>query len=45
MELPLKVEKSWVHMGKVEYDKLEWLRDLPKPEAGDSKVMASCQLL
>ena len=28
-------------MSKIEYDKLEWMKDLPKPQAGDSKVMFS----
>ena len=37
-ELAVKVEKDWVHMDKVEYEKLEWMKDLPKPQAGDSQV-------
>lgn len=38
VELPMKVEKDWVHMNKIEYDKLEWMKDLPKPTAGDTEV-------
>ncbi|CAL8286949.1 unnamed protein product [Lota lota] len=30
-ELPLNPKKDWVHMGKLEPDKLEWTRDLPAP--------------
>ncbi|KAK7469640.1 hypothetical protein BaRGS_00036369 [Batillaria attramentaria] len=30
------VEKErWLHMDKIEYDKLEWMKDLPLPSAGD----------
>ena len=45
VELPLKVEKSWLHMDKVEYDKLEWMKDLPKPQAGDTKVKSTSAVL
>ena len=44
VELPMKVEKDWVHMDKVEYDKLEWMKDLPKPTAGDTEVFISLAL-
>ena len=38
-DLPLKPEKQWVHMGKLEPDKLEWTRDLPGPRRkGTQKV-------
>ncbi|XP_056151875.1 RNA polymerase II-associated protein 1 [Lampris incognitus] len=30
-ELPIKPQKEWVHMDKVELEKLEWTRDLPAP--------------
>ena len=29
---------QWVHMDKVEYNKLEWMKDLPPPSADDAKV-------
>ncbi|XP_046551211.1 RNA polymerase II-associated protein 1-like [Haliotis rubra] len=35
--LPVQPEPTWVHMEKVEYDKLEWMRDLPPPSTGDAK--------
>uniref|UniRef100_A0A8C5AR30 RNA polymerase II associated protein 1 n=1 Tax=Gadus morhua TaxID=8049 RepID=A0A8C5AR30_GADMO len=39
-DLPLKPEKQWVHMGKLEPDKLEWTRDLPGPRRkGTQKAM------
>ncbi|KAK2878391.1 hypothetical protein Q8A67_019182 [Cirrhinus molitorella] len=30
-ELPVKPQKEWLHMDKVEPEKLEWTRDLPAP--------------
>uniref|UniRef100_UPI00398EF54A RNA polymerase II-associated protein 1 isoform X2 n=1 Tax=Pristiophorus japonicus TaxID=55135 RepID=UPI00398EF54A len=30
-DIPLKPEKEWVHMDVPEYEKLEWMKDLPKP--------------
>ncbi|XP_048259249.1 RNA polymerase II-associated protein 1-like [Haliotis rufescens] len=35
--LPVQPDPTWVHMEKVEYDKLEWMRDLPPPKTGDAK--------
>lgn len=35
-DLPVKPKKEWPHMEKLEYDKLEWLKDLPPPST-DSK--------
>ena len=29
--LPIEVDSRWVHMDKVEHEKLEWMKDLPKP--------------
>ncbi|KAK7104068.1 hypothetical protein V1264_018842 [Littorina saxatilis] len=37
-DVPLKESKKWVHMDKVEYDKLEWMKDLPPPSADDTKT-------
>ncbi|XP_025028153.1 RNA polymerase II-associated protein 1 isoform X1 [Python bivittatus] len=28
-DLPLKPQKEWVHMNNVEFEKLEWMKDLP----------------
>ena len=41
----MKVEKDWVHMDKVEFDKLEWMKDLPKPTAGDTEVFILLALI
>ncbi|XP_041827355.1 RNA polymerase II-associated protein 1 [Melanotaenia boesemani] len=39
-ELPVKPQKKWVHMDKLEPDKLEWMRDLPAPRRkGTKKAM------
>ncbi|KAM3918262.1 RNA polymerase II-associated protein 1 [Leptodactylus fuscus] len=29
-DLPVKPQKEWVHMDSVEFEKLEWIRDLPQ---------------
>lgn len=37
--LPLRPQKDWVHMDKLEPEKLEWMRDLPAPrKKGTKKV-------
>uniref|UniRef100_A0A669E6Y4 RNA polymerase II associated protein 1 n=1 Tax=Oreochromis niloticus TaxID=8128 RepID=A0A669E6Y4_ORENI len=39
-DLPVKPQKEWVHMDKLEPEKLEWLRDLPEPRRkGTKKAM------
>ncbi|KAM3594246.1 uncharacterized protein V6R79_004737 [Siganus canaliculatus] len=39
-DLPLKPQKDWIHMDKLEPDKLEWMRDLPAPRRkGTKKAM------
>lgn len=39
-ELPVKPRKEWVHMDKLEPEKLEWMRDLPAPrKKGTKKAM------
>ncbi|XP_029900757.1 RNA polymerase II-associated protein 1 isoform X2 [Myripristis murdjan] len=39
-ELPVKPQKEWVHMDKLEPEKLEWTRDLPAPRRkGTKKAM------
>ncbi|XP_053366569.1 RNA polymerase II-associated protein 1 [Clarias gariepinus] len=36
-ELPVKPEKEWLHMDKLEPEKLEWMRDLPAPRKQSTK--------
>ncbi|XP_072425369.1 RNA polymerase II-associated protein 1 isoform X2 [Chiloscyllium punctatum] len=36
-DIPLKPEKGWVHMDVPEYEKLEWMKDLPKPRRRKTK--------
>lgn len=36
-ELPIKPQKVWLHMDKVEPEKLEWTRDLPAPSRLSTK--------
>ncbi|XP_054827938.1 RNA polymerase II-associated protein 1 isoform X2 [Eublepharis macularius] len=31
-DLPLKPRKEWLHMDNVEFEKLEWMKDLPHPQ-------------
>uniref|UniRef100_A0A3P8TYU8 RNA polymerase II associated protein 1 n=1 Tax=Amphiprion percula TaxID=161767 RepID=A0A3P8TYU8_AMPPE len=39
-DLPVKPRKEWVHMDKLEPEKLEWMRDLPAPRRkGTKKAM------
>uniref|UniRef100_A0A8C8CET4 RNA polymerase II associated protein 1 n=1 Tax=Oncorhynchus tshawytscha TaxID=74940 RepID=A0A8C8CET4_ONCTS len=39
-DLPVKPQKEWVHMDKLEPEKLEWIRDLPAPRRkGTKKAM------
>ena len=35
----LKVSSKWLHMGTVETEKLEWMKDCPSPSAVDRKVL------
>ncbi|KAM4625484.1 RNA polymerase II-associated protein 1 [Polymixia lowei] len=37
-ELPVKPQKEWVHMDKLEPEKLEWTRDLPAPRRKGTKT-------
>ncbi|XP_022077076.2 RNA polymerase II-associated protein 1 [Acanthochromis polyacanthus] len=36
-DLPVKPQKEWVHMDKLEPEKLEWMRDLPAPRRKTTK--------
>ncbi|KAJ8353581.1 hypothetical protein SKAU_G00211480 [Synaphobranchus kaupii] len=39
-DLPVKPQKEWLHMDKLEPEKLEWLRDLPPPrKRGTERAM------
>lgn len=40
-DLPVKPQKEWVHMDKLEPEKLEWLRDLPEPRRKGTKKVRS----
>jgi hypothetical protein len=31
--LPIEVDSRWIHMNNIEHEKLEWIKDLPKPTA------------
>jgi hypothetical protein len=31
--LPIELDSKWVHMNNIEREKLEWMKDLPKPSA------------
>ncbi|KAI0237577.1 RNA polymerase II-associated protein 1 [Lamellibrachia satsuma] len=37
-ELPVKRDKTWMHMDDVEAEKMQWMKDLPPPTAGDNKT-------
>uniref|UniRef100_A0A3P8XC93 RNA polymerase II associated protein 1 n=1 Tax=Esox lucius TaxID=8010 RepID=A0A3P8XC93_ESOLU len=37
-DLPIKPQKDWVHMDKLEPEKLEWIRDLPAPRRKGTKM-------
>ncbi|GAA6108680.1 RNA polymerase II-associated protein 1 [Tachysurus ichikawai] len=36
-QLPIQPEKEWLHMDKLEPEKLEWMRDLPAPRKQATK--------
>lgn len=40
--LPVKPQKDWVHMDKLEPEKLEWMRDLPPPRRKGTKEVGRC---
>lgn len=37
-DLPIEIDSRWIHMDKVESEKLEWMKDLPKPSATNHSV-------
>uniref|UniRef100_A0A8C6ITY6 RNA polymerase II-associated protein 1 n=1 Tax=Melopsittacus undulatus TaxID=13146 RepID=A0A8C6ITY6_MELUD len=36
-DLPVKPKKEWIHMDNVEFEKLEWMKDLPLPKQRKTK--------
>uniref|UniRef100_A0A8D0KX28 RNA polymerase II associated protein 1 n=1 Tax=Strix occidentalis caurina TaxID=311401 RepID=A0A8D0KX28_STROC len=36
-DLPVKPRKEWIHMDNVEFEKLEWMKDLPSPRQKKTK--------
>uniref|UniRef100_A0A8C0U698 RNA polymerase II associated protein 1 n=1 Tax=Cyanistes caeruleus TaxID=156563 RepID=A0A8C0U698_CYACU len=36
-DLPVKPRKEWIHMDNVEFEKLEWMKDLPSPRQRKTK--------
>ncbi|NWH59321.1 RPAP1 protein, partial [Geococcyx californianus] len=36
-DLPVKPKKEWIHMDNVEFEKLEWMKDLPSPRQKKTK--------
>ncbi|XP_062491730.1 RNA polymerase II-associated protein 1 [Pezoporus occidentalis] len=36
-DLPVKPKKEWIHMDNVEFEKLEWMKDLPLPQQKKTK--------
>ncbi|XP_067414049.1 RNA polymerase II-associated protein 1 isoform X2 [Emydura macquarii macquarii] len=37
VDLPIKPQKEWIHMDNVEFEKLEWIKDLPQPRQRRTK--------
>nr|XP_048709239.1 RNA polymerase II-associated protein 1 isoform X5 [Caretta caretta] len=37
VDLPIKPQKEWIHMNNVEFEKLEWIKDLPHPRQKRTK--------
>uniref|UniRef100_A0A452IR58 Uncharacterized protein n=1 Tax=Gopherus agassizii TaxID=38772 RepID=A0A452IR58_9SAUR len=37
VDLPIKPQKEWIHMNNVEFEKLEWIKDLPRPRQRRTK--------
>jgi len=29
--LPIELDSQWMHMNNIEHEKLQWMKDLPKP--------------
>ncbi|KAM4662613.1 RNA polymerase II-associated protein 1 [Discoglossus pictus] len=36
-DLPVKPQKEWIHMETVEFEKLQWMKDLPKVRQNNTK--------
>ncbi|XP_074853131.1 RNA polymerase II-associated protein 1 isoform X2 [Carettochelys insculpta] len=37
VDLPIKPRKEWIHMDNLELDKLQWIKDLPRPRQRRTK--------
>lgn len=37
-DLPIQPKKEWSHMERLEYDKLEWMKDLPPPSTDNKET-------
>uniref|UniRef100_A0A8C8SVJ9 RNA polymerase II associated protein 1 n=1 Tax=Pelusios castaneus TaxID=367368 RepID=A0A8C8SVJ9_9SAUR len=37
VDLPIKPQQEWIHMDNVEFEKLEWIKDLPQPRQSRTK--------
>ncbi|XP_043404012.1 RNA polymerase II-associated protein 1 isoform X8 [Chelonia mydas] len=44
VDLPIKPQKEWIHMNNVEFEKLEWIKDLPHPRQKRTKKRAGYSL-
>lgn len=40
--LSVRPQKDWVHMDKLEPEKLEWTRELPSPRKKGTKKVENC---
>lgn len=44
-DLPVKPRKEWIHMDNVEFEKLEWMKDLPSPRQKKTKKVGKQKLI
>lgn len=44
-DLPVKPRKEWIHMDNVEFEKLEWMKDLPSPRQKKTKKVWKQKLI
>lgn len=44
-DLPVKPKKEWIHMDNVEFEKLEWMKDLPSPRQKKTKKVWTQKLV
>lgn len=41
----MKPKKEWKNMEKTEYDKLEWMKDLPPPSTDNKEVQITLKTI